>query len=100
PRPDITPLSLHDALPISFWQACPFKPTEYNKVTTQLIRTDSKDPRSNEEAVAVWKLSLFDSEPKKLGRAVFQAVSELSLASIPGDRKSTRLNSSHVKIAY
>jgi hypothetical protein len=68
----------------AFWQACPHKPDEFASVTTRLIRTDKLDPKSNEEAVAVWRLTVKDPDERKVGRAVSNAMVELGLATIPG----------------
>ena len=68
----------------AFWRACPFEARDYAQVTTRLIRTDKEDPRSNEEATAVWHISVKDPDEKKVGRAFSNAVTELALASIPG----------------
>jgi hypothetical protein len=53
-------------------------------VTTRLVRTDEPDPETNEQAVAIWKLSVKDPDEKKVGRAFSNAVIELALATIPG----------------
>ncbi len=68
----------------AFWRACPHRPDEYDKVVTQLIRTTKPDPESNEEAVSLWRLSVFDSDERKLGRILSNALNELALATIPG----------------
>ncbi|MGA7834004.1 MAG: acyclic terpene utilization AtuA family protein [Acidimicrobiales bacterium] len=68
----------------AFWRACPFRPDEYESVTTRLIRTDKADPSTNEEAVALWRLTLKDHDERKVGRAVADAVVELALATVPG----------------
>lgn len=68
----------------AFWQACPLSPSDFASVTTQVVRTDKADPRSNEEAVAVWRLTLRDDDEGKLGRPIFQARAQLGLATIPG----------------
>ncbi len=67
-----------------FWAACPFGPDDLASVTTSLVRTDSPDPATNEEAVALWRLSVKDPDERKVGRAVSNAVIELALANIPG----------------
>ena len=71
---------VHDA----FWQACPYEPGDYAKVTERVVRTDKRDPASNEEAVAVWRLTVFDHEEDRLGRTLSDAMNELALATIPG----------------
>ncbi len=68
----------------SFWRACPFAPEDFAEVKTRLIRTDREDPESNEQAVAILKISAKDPDEKKVGRAFSNAVIELALASIPG----------------
>ncbi len=68
----------------AFWEACPFAPKDFAQVTTRLIRTDRPDPDSNEQAVAILKISAKDPDEKKVGRAFSNAVIELALASIPG----------------
>jgi hypothetical protein len=50
----------------------------------RLIRTDKPDAATNEEAVALWRLSLKDHDERKVGRAVADAVIELALATVPG----------------
>ncbi len=68
----------------AFWEACPFAPEDYAQVTTRLSRTDRPDPESNEQAVAILKISAKDPDAEKVGRGFSNAVIELALASIPG----------------
>ncbi len=68
----------------AFWEACPYKPSDFAGVTTRLVRTDKPDPATNEEGVAVWRLTLKDPDERKVGRAVSNALVELGLATIPG----------------
>ncbi|TKJ32126.1 acyclic terpene utilization AtuA family protein [Blastococcus sp. CCUG 61487] len=68
----------------AFWAACPYEPSDFADVTTTVVRTDKADPATNEEAVAVWRLTLKDPDEKKLGRSVSAAMTELALATIPG----------------
>ena len=68
----------------AFWVACPFAPEDFDHVSTRLVRSDKPDPATNEEAVALWRLSLKDDDERKVGRAVADAVIELALATIPG----------------
>ncbi len=67
-----------------FWAACPYRPEDFAHVSTQLIRTDQPDPASNEQAVAILKISAKDPDANKVGRAFSNAVIELALANIPG----------------
>jgi hypothetical protein len=48
------------------------------------VRTDKQDPATNEEAVAMWRLTLKDRDERKVGRAIFDATVELGLSTIPG----------------
>jgi hypothetical protein len=68
----------------SFWKACPAAPGDFAQVTTRLIRTDKPDPETNEQAVAILRISVKDPDEKKVGRAFSNAMVELALASIPG----------------
>jgi hypothetical protein len=68
----------------AFWSACPHRPEEFAAVATTLVRTDKEDPGTNEEAVALWRLTLKDPDERKVGRAIFDTMVELSLSTIPG----------------
>ena len=68
----------------AFWRACPFEPSDFDSVTTRVLRTDKVDPATNEEAVAFWRLTLKDHDENKVGRALADAVVELALSTIPG----------------
>ncbi len=68
----------------AFWIACPYDREDFASVTTRLVRTDKPDPATNEEAVALWRITLKDSDERKVGRAVANAVTEIALATIPG----------------
>ena len=68
----------------AFWIACPYQREEFDQVTTRLVRTDKPDPTTNEEAVALWRITLKDRDERKVGRAVANAVVEIALATIPG----------------
>ncbi len=68
----------------AFWVGCPFAPEDFASVTSRLTRTDKKDPGTNEEAIAEWRIVLKDPDERKVGRAVSNVVTELGLATIPG----------------
>jgi hypothetical protein len=68
----------------AFWLACPYRPEDFAQVTTRLTRSDRPDPPTNEQAVAILKISVKDPDPDKVGRAFSNAVTELGLATIPG----------------
>src|SRR5262245_56102325 len=68
----------------AFWLACPYRPEDFAHVSTRLSRTDKPDPQTNEQAVAILKISVKDPDAEKVGRAFSNAVTELGLATIPG----------------
>lgn len=68
----------------AFWEACPYRRGDFDDVSTSVARTDKRDPRTNEEAEALWRLTVKDRDERKVGRAVSNVVIELALASIPG----------------
>lgn len=68
----------------ALWAACPYAPGDYASVRTRLVRTDRPDPETNEQAVALLRISVKDPDPNKVGRAFSNALIELALASIPG----------------
>jgi hypothetical protein len=68
----------------AFWDASPVAREEIASVTSRVVRTDKVDPSTNEEAVALWRLTLKDDDENKVGRAVANAAVEIALASAPG----------------
>jgi len=68
----------------AFWRACPFEPKDFEQVTTRLIRSDKPDAPTNEEATALWRITVKDPDPHQSGRAFANAVTELALSTIPG----------------
>ncbi len=55
----------------------------FSVVDVQLVRSEKKNPRTNEEAFAHLRISVMDPDPKKV--ALFSSkLVELALASIPG----------------
>lgn len=68
----------------AFWAACPYGKDDFDQVITRIERTDKLDPASNQEAVAEWRLTLKDTDERKVGRAISNAMIEIALASIPG----------------
>ena len=65
----------------AFWVACPYEPEDFASVTQTVVRTDKVDPASNEEAVAVWRLTVKDPDERKVGRAVSNAMVDM----LPGN---------------
>jgi len=68
----------------AFWIAMPDGPDDFESVESRIVRTDKIDPASNEEAVAQWCLTLKDADERKVGRGVFNAMTEMALSTIPG----------------
>ena len=68
----------------AFWAACPVARDDIASVDTRVVRTEKDDPATNEEAVALWRITLKDPDERKIGRGVANAVTELALATIPG----------------
>jgi hypothetical protein len=68
----------------AFWAACPYTAADFASVVTRVVRTDKPDPATNEEATALWRISVKDPDERKVGRAFSNAVIETALASIPG----------------
>src|SRR5699024_12251675 len=97
PPPFISPLSLHDALPISSRpRARPRDSTRVlNSIAMVLGRHDWRHCSNPcyRGPLASGGTMMIDDEKRA---AAFAAVEEVR----PGDRKSTRLNSSHVSISY
>ncbi len=73
-----------DLVEAAFWDACPYRREEFERVTTRLSRTDKANPATNDEAVALWHITLRDHDERKVGRAVANAAVEIALATIPG----------------
>ncbi len=68
----------------AFWTAMPVGPEDFESVESRVVRTDKVDPASNEEATAQWCLTLKDADERKVGRNVFNAMTEMALSTIPG----------------
>jgi hypothetical protein len=54
------------------------------QASVQLVRTDKDDPPTNEEAVALLRVTVKDRDERKVGRAFADRAVELALTSIPG----------------
>src|SRR5690606_41837127 len=98
--PDLSPLSLHDALPI-------FPAFQIHLVYQTQKRRGSGDPRLLVWVVGLVGVTLSSGSPRssllpRLAAEPREQERERSAqpgsSAAPGDRKSTRLNSSHVKI--
>jgi len=58
---------------------------QFDAVDIQLIRSDKEDPDANEVAHAALRITITSSDPKKLGRLLSAKVTELGLATVPGN---------------
>jgi hypothetical protein len=68
----------------TFWDACPYGPDDFSFVECRVVRTDKPDPATQEEATAVWRLTVKDPDERKVGRAFADAMVHTVLAGIPG----------------
>ena len=68
----------------AFWEACPYSPDDFASVVSRVIRTDKADPATQEEATAIWRLTVKDPDERKVGRAFADAMVHTALAGIPG----------------
>ncbi len=68
----------------AFWDACPVGPDDFASIVSRVIRTDKPDPVTQEEATAVWRLTVKDADERKVGRAFSDAMVQTALAGIPG----------------
>lgn len=68
----------------AFWDACPYGPDDFDSVVSRVVRTDKADPETQEEATAIWRLTVKDADERKVGRAFADAMVHTALAGIPG----------------
>jgi hypothetical protein len=68
----------------AFWRACPYEPSDFAAVDARVLRTDQPDADSNEAATAQWRITVKDTDERKVGRAFSNAFIETALTSIPG----------------
>lgn len=68
----------------AFWDACPYTADDFESITARLIRTDKDDPATQEEATAIWRVTVKDHDERKVGRAFSNANTHTGLSSIPG----------------
>jgi len=68
----------------AFWDACHYAPEDFASVTSRVVRTETPDAETNEQATAAWHLTVKDPDEQKVGRAFTGALIETALASIPG----------------
>ncbi len=68
----------------AFWDGCPYGPDDFDSITSRVIRTDKPDPATQEEATAIWRVTVKDRDERKVGRAFADAMVHTALAGIPG----------------
>ena len=67
-----------------FWDACPYTAADFESCTSRVIHTNKPDPATQEEATAIWRLTVKDPDEHKVGRAFSNANVHGALSSIPG----------------
>ncbi len=73
---------------------------KFDDVSIQLIRTDKKEPLTNEEAMAILKIDVKSSTPEKVGRIFSAKVIELALANYPGWTAQSEIKQASPFISY
>ena len=68
----------------TFWDACPYGPADFAFVESKVVHTNKADPATQEEATAIWRVTVKDPDERKVGRAVADAMVHTVLAGIPG----------------
>ena len=68
----------------TFWDSCPYKPEDFQSIRSEVIRTDKQDADQQEQATAIWKVTVKDKDERKVGRSFTDAMIHTVLASIPG----------------
>ena len=68
----------------SFWDACPYGPDDFASIESRVVHTEKEDPPTQEEATAVWRVTVKDPDERKVGRAFADAMVHTVLAGIPG----------------
>ena len=58
---------------------------QFDEVEVQLIRSDKDNPTPNEEGHAALRVTCISSDPKKVGRLFQAKITELALATVPGN---------------
>jgi hypothetical protein len=68
----------------AFWDACPYGPDDFSFIESRVVHTDKPDPATQEEATAIWRVTVKDPDERKVGRAFADAMVHTALAGIPG----------------
>src|SRR5690606_42108074 len=98
--PYLAPLSLPDALPILSRGPAVTGPISESSVDPPLLSAGLHSRRGSLPGPHIWSRGT-EEPPGRVPEVDFRSPPPLHLSDTPGtDRKSTRLNSSHVKISY
>ncbi len=68
----------------TFWDACPYGPDDVAFIESNVVHTNKPDPATQEEATAIWRVTVKDPDERKVGRAFADAMVHTVLAGIPG----------------
>jgi hypothetical protein len=68
----------------AFWDACPYGPEDFAFVESKVVHTNKPDPTTQEEATAIWRVTVKDPDERKVGRVFADAMVHTVLAGIPG----------------
>jgi Acyclic terpene utilisation family protein AtuA len=68
----------------TLWAQIPGGKESIQQVRTDLVRTDREDPETNEQGIALLRITVKDPDERKVGRAFANAAIEMALASYPG----------------
>ena len=68
----------------AFWDACPYEPDDFESLVSRVVLANKPDPGSQEEATAIWRVTVKDRDERKVGRAFSNALTHTGLSSIPG----------------
>jgi hypothetical protein len=68
----------------AFWDACPYGPDDFAFIESRVVHTEKPDPATQEEATAMWRVTVKDPDERKVGRAFADAMVHTVLAGIPG----------------
>jgi hypothetical protein len=68
----------------AFWDACPYGPGDFAFIESRVVHTEKSDPATQEEATAMWRVTVKDPDERKVGRAFADAMVHTVLAGIPG----------------
>ena len=68
----------------AFWDACPYGPADFESIVSRVVLANKPNPESQEEATAIWRVTVKDQDERKVGRAFSNALTHTGLSSIPG----------------